>query len=214
MGTIKKGILGGFSGTVGTVVGANWRGMDVIRSLPKSGNSTPSAAQMLQREKFRLAIKFQNAVRRLQSRLYSSNSGVRSRVNLAASYILKESIAVQGGQPVLIMDKVLITKGDLRGFSALSVTAAGGHQLEFSWEDNSGQTMAAETDKFCTAVFEPESGEFDLKENVGLRSEGAATVVLPTTWSEKQVHVFAFFQDEAEATACNSQYLGSLTVEA
>jgi hypothetical protein len=35
MGTFNKGILGGFSGKVGTVVGFNWRGLDVMRSLPK-----------------------------------------------------------------------------------------------------------------------------------------------------------------------------------
>ena len=28
MGTISKGILGGFSGTVGTVIGGSWKGID------------------------------------------------------------------------------------------------------------------------------------------------------------------------------------------
>jgi hypothetical protein len=36
MGTIKKGILGGFSGKVGTVVGASWKGISYI---------TPAARQ-------------------------------------------------------------------------------------------------------------------------------------------------------------------------
>lgn len=36
MGTIKQGILGGFSGKVGNVVGASWKGIDYIRSLPSS----------------------------------------------------------------------------------------------------------------------------------------------------------------------------------
>ena len=35
MGTFKKGILGGFNGTVGTVVGSNWKGITVMRSRPK-----------------------------------------------------------------------------------------------------------------------------------------------------------------------------------
>ena len=30
MAEIKKGILGGFSGKVGTVVGANWRGTNIL----------------------------------------------------------------------------------------------------------------------------------------------------------------------------------------
>ena len=36
MGIIKKGILGGFSGKVGNVVGASWKGIDYIRSLPST----------------------------------------------------------------------------------------------------------------------------------------------------------------------------------
>lgn len=49
MAQIKKGILGGFSGKVGTVVGANWRGKDIIRSLQKSNNKAPTDLQLLQR---------------------------------------------------------------------------------------------------------------------------------------------------------------------
>ena len=36
MGTIKKGILGGFSGVVGTVTGGNWKGIDYMRSRATS----------------------------------------------------------------------------------------------------------------------------------------------------------------------------------
>ena len=36
MGTIKKGILGGFSGKVGTVIGAAWKGIDYMRSVSTS----------------------------------------------------------------------------------------------------------------------------------------------------------------------------------
>jgi hypothetical protein len=32
MGTIKQGILGGFSGKVGTVIGASWKGINYMRS--------------------------------------------------------------------------------------------------------------------------------------------------------------------------------------
>lgn len=212
MGTIKKGILGGFSGTVGTVVGANWRGMDVIRSRPKSSGSNPTPLQILQRQKFALAIKFQNSLRAMQSRLYGDNSGVKSRVNLAAAYLLKEVVTEENGNVFLQMDKVLITKGDLTGFQNLEKTANTGEKIVFSWEDNSSQAMANVTDLFCTAVYEEESGEFNVQEGPEQRSGGAATVTLPTSWNGKSVHVFAFFQNELQDKACNSVYLGTVTV--
>ncbi|WP_291131895.1 DUF6266 family protein [Flavobacterium sp. UBA7682] len=52
MGTYNKGILGPFSGKVGTVVGANWRGKDIMRSLPKKTNRTPTETQLLKRQLF------------------------------------------------------------------------------------------------------------------------------------------------------------------
>ncbi|WP_417431107.1 DUF6266 family protein [Halpernia sp.] len=209
MGTIKKGILGGFSGTVGTVVGANWRGIDIIRSRPKSSGGVPTALQMLQRKKFAMAIQFQNALRSMQSRLYGDNAGVKSRVNLAASYLLREVISEVNGEPVIVMDKVVITKGSLTGFQNLSVTEATGNLLNFTWEDNSNQVMAEITDLFCTAIYEEESGRFNVQEGPEQRNAISATVHLPEEWNGKTVHVFAFFQNSTQDVACNSVYLGT-----
>ncbi|TXD49276.1 DUF6266 family protein [Polaribacter sp. IC073] len=58
MATFEKGILGGFSGKVGNVVGARWRGENVMRSLLKRGNYTATAKQEEQRQKFKTLIGF------------------------------------------------------------------------------------------------------------------------------------------------------------
>lgn len=213
MGTIKKGILGGFSGTVGTVVGANWRGMDVIRSRPKSSGRNPTPAQLMQQEKFALAIKFQNSLRSMQSRLYGENAGVKSRVNLAASYLLREVVAEINGQAVLVMEKVIVTKGTVTGFQNITVTSAADQTLNFSWDDNSSQMMAKATDIFCTAVFEEESAEFAIHEGPEQRDAGTAAAVLPELWAGKTVHVYAFFQNAEQDSACNSVYLGTVVVQ-
>lgn len=212
MGTFRKGILGGFSGTVGTVVGATWRGMDVMRSRPKKSGSAPTAQQLLQREKFSLAIQFQNSLRTMQKRLYGNNAGVKSRVNLAASQLLREVVAEQNGQVVLLMNKVQITKGDRTGFQNLAVTAAVGETLGFTWVDNSEQVMAEETDIFSCAIYEPETGVFHIQEGPEVRTSELAAVVLPEEWNGALVHVFAFFQSAEQNTACNSLYLGPVTV--
>lgn len=213
MGTIKKGILGGFSGTVGTVVGANWRGMDVIRSRPKSSGGKPTPLQLMQRAKFALAIKFQNSLRSMQSRLYGENAGVKSRVNLAASYLLREVVDYVNDQAVLRMEKVIITKGLLTGFQNLAVTDAAAQTLNFTWTDNSNQMLAKATDIFCTAVYEEESGDFEIQEGPETRMAGTASLVLPELWAGKTVHVYAFLQTMEQDVACNSLYLGTVVVQ-
>lgn len=52
MGKIKQGILGGFSGKVGTVVGGAWKGIDYMRSLATSISNPKSPAQVAVRNNF------------------------------------------------------------------------------------------------------------------------------------------------------------------
>lgn len=52
MGTYKQGILGPFSGKVGTVVGSNWRGVYYMRSLAPHVGNPKTPAQVAARERF------------------------------------------------------------------------------------------------------------------------------------------------------------------
>ena len=53
MGKIKQGILGGFKGKVGTVIGASWNGIAYMRGLAQSVKNPKTAAQLTQRAFFR-----------------------------------------------------------------------------------------------------------------------------------------------------------------
>ena len=53
MGKIKQGILGGFRGKVGTVIGASWNGISYMRGLAQSHKNPKTAAQTKQRGFFR-----------------------------------------------------------------------------------------------------------------------------------------------------------------
>lgn len=52
MGRIKQGILGGFLGKVGGVVGSNWKGIATMRAMPLSVSNPKTAAQQLNRGRF------------------------------------------------------------------------------------------------------------------------------------------------------------------
>ena len=53
MGKIKQGILGGFKGKVGTVIGASWNGIAYMRGLAQSVKNPKTAAQLQQRTYFK-----------------------------------------------------------------------------------------------------------------------------------------------------------------
>lgn len=57
-GTFQKGILGGFSGKVRTVIGGNWKGIDYMCSKGSNGNKNPTQPLLWQQLKFSLCIRF------------------------------------------------------------------------------------------------------------------------------------------------------------
>ena len=53
MGKIKQGILGGFRGKVGTVIGSSWNGISYMRGQAQSVRNANTEAQQAQRAFFK-----------------------------------------------------------------------------------------------------------------------------------------------------------------
>ena len=213
MATLSKGILGGFSGKVGPVVGATWRGMDVIRSRPKSSRRTPSERQLEQQLKFKLAISFLQPIKNIQSRFFGSGSGVKSRVNLAVSYTISEAIQMVAGLPELIFNKVLITRGELTSFQNAVLTTQPGGVLHLEWEDNSTQGDAAPKDQVSIVCYCAELNNWEIYEGIVMRSDLMADVTLPAYCLGKTMEVYAFLNNEKQTAASTSLYLGQHLVK-
>ena len=58
MGTIKQGILGDFSGKVGTVIGGTWKGIGYMRGIPAKVANPQTDAQLAQRDKVKITMAF------------------------------------------------------------------------------------------------------------------------------------------------------------
>ncbi|WP_333851657.1 DUF6266 family protein [Epilithonimonas sp.] len=212
MATFNKGILGGFSGKLGTVVGANWRGKDIMRSLPKPSKKEPTEKQLLQQAKFKLAISFLQPLKPIQSQYFGSGSGVKSRVNLATSYTINEAMQVVADVPELVYNKVLITKGELTGFQNAVLTTQVGGVLSLEWEDNSTQGNASATDQVNLVCYCKELKIFEIFEGIVMRSDLMLDVRLPNYCIGKAVDVYAYLNNVRQTTASNSIYLGEQMV--
>jgi Family of unknown function (DUF6266) len=93
MGIISKGILGGFSGKVGTVVGGNWKGIDYMRSMSSSKRTSFSQAQLEQQAKFALSVKFLQPINGLLDITFRDYAIKMTGQNNAMRYTLKNAIA-------------------------------------------------------------------------------------------------------------------------
>ena len=212
MARITKGILGGFSGKVGTIVGARWRGQDIIRSTPKVSTRPPSEKQQMQQSKFKMVIAFLQPLKNIQTKYFGSASGSRSRVNMAVSYTISEAVQMTGDTAELVYNKVLITKGDLTGFQNMTALPQTGHVIRLSWENNATQGNASETDQVNLVCYCEELGRFDTFESAAARNALTADVTLPAAYAGKEVQVWSYLHNAKGSSASNSIHLGALTM--
>ena len=113
MGTIKQGILGGFSGKVGTVVGSSWKGISYMRGQAQNVKNPRTAKQVAQRDKFSLALSF---IRPIQSFIqigFKTYAHRQSAFNAAMSYTLKN--VIKGTYPSFTIDytQAMVSRGSL-----------------------------------------------------------------------------------------------------
>ena len=212
MATYQKGILGGFSGKVGNVVGARWRGQDVMRSLPQRGDYKPTEDQLLQRERFKTVITFLTPIKPVLSKYFGKKQGVKSTYNLATSYHLREALTAIPGGFEMDFAKVLISKGDLRGLDTPTLAAAANQVLDLGWVDNSGQGNADPLDQLVVVVYAPATHLYQTFEFVGTREETAVQLTLPAFMAGQEVQTWATFVTEDGKLAAISSYLGAVTV--
>ncbi|TPV32745.1 hypothetical protein FJ651_10540 [Paucihalobacter ruber] len=213
MAFINQGILGGVSGKVGSVVGARWRGRNIIRSLPSRRNYTPTAAQEDQRERFGTVIQFLSPIRAIVSAFYGKKQGDKSAYNLATGYHLKEALLPNLPDGYVInYTKVLISKGDLLGLANPTVSPDVNQQLTISWLDNSGQGNAAATDELIVVVYNPTLELFETANPAGTRDLTTVQMPLPAYWAGQEVQVWATFVTQDRKLAATSSYLGAVTL--
>ena len=121
MGTIKQGILGGFSGKVGTVVGASWKGISYMRGQAQHVKNPRTAAQTYNRAALRAIT---DALRPIATTLqitFAKSAGKMSAFNKAVQINYKKAIINQDGQPVVDYSKLVLSKGNIKPFSTLFI---------------------------------------------------------------------------------------------
>lgn len=211
MGTIKKGILGGFSGTVGTVVGANWRGIDYMRSRTNRRSFTSSQKQIEQQQKFKLISQFQQPINGLLNQTFTSYAVKMTGANSALGYNLRN--AVSGTYPDYAVDYslFLVSRGDLQNGQNPSATAGGNGLVNFAWTNNAGSGKAQPTDKAILVVCCPELQQFVYTLDGADRSEETASFDV-SAFTGKTVQAWIGFTSDTGTSIATSIYMGELTI--
>lgn len=216
MGILRQGILGGFRKKAGSVVGAYWRTLDVIRGLPRSSGKAPTQAQKDQQLKFRLTTSFLSWISDLVEVGYKSMSKVATPMNLAVSYNI--NAAITGIAPDFTLDykKIRFSDGKLNLPEGLSVESVAGAKLKFSWlhTDPDSKFLDA-TDMASILVYNPVKAKFLKLLNVVPRSTGTYTLQVPVSFADDEVHCYISFNSVKQKNLVSlSAHLGLVPVVA
>lgn len=210
MGRVKKGILDGFSGTVGTVVGANWRGIEYMRSQGPSTNSSNTPAQAAQKAKFTIVSQFLLGMKDLLETGFRDFANKMTGLNSALAYNIKN--AVTGVYPnfSIVYSEVLISRGSLPK-PILPVAAAGASGvIAFTWTNNTGIGKAKADDKAILVAYSPELNHTAFAIGA-LRSAGTGTLNAPEM-KGKVVQTWVSFVSADNKDIATSVFAGQVTV--
>lgn len=145
--------MGGISGTVGPVVGANWRGIDYIRSKPSKRKSVSTRGQRAHQSKFALLSSFLQTMKDLLLIGFKGQALQMTEQNAAFSYNFKNAVTGDHPKAVVLYPLVQVTRGSLP--NAVQPFAAAGEvgAVDFHWVDNTGIGIAKEYDKAILVAY-------------------------------------------------------------
>lgn len=212
MATILNGILGGFSGTVGTVIGASWNGIEYMRSRASVITQPNTPAQLEQRAKFGLAGKFLRPLIPFLRVSYKELAVKKSAFNAAMAHTLEN--AVTGLYPDFTIDytKVLVSQGLLGAAENAAAVSVDPNSIDFTWDDNTSEYGADASDLVVLVAYCPMLKKFATNVGPATRSEGLHTMTLPLSYSGQEIQTYIGFCNAQRNEFSNGEFLNMVTV--
>ena len=213
MATYTSGITGPFSGKVGAVVGVNYKGKAVLRSVPKIRTKPATPGQLNQQAKMIKVMQLLSPIKELITIYFGTSVDTRSRNNLAVSYYLTEVVYYQDDNLVVQYEKMMFAQGILQFLNNLACVIGAENTLQLTWNDNSIQGGTKSTDELIVVIYNPVKEEYIYYAPAAMRADTTATVALPTDFIGDNLFVYAFMASADGKSNSSSWCLGSFLVE-
>ncbi|TRX70564.1 DUF6266 family protein [Carboxylicivirga sp. M1479] len=210
MGQFKKGILGGFSGKVGNIIGSTWKGITYMRSLSEASNKTPSEKQMIVRARFAYASQFLQPLGPVLKVGYRTQTKKQSPQNAAMSIFMAD--ALSGEYPAYRTDyeKLRIAKGTLQVANSPQVQLVG-DEIEFTWDD-SALNLKEHGDNYAVLLATGEELYPSYSLTEFRRDNKGGVLALPHGPSGSTAHCYLAFAQAEGSEVSNDVYVGSIVL--
>lgn len=216
MGKIKGGILGGFNGKVGNVIGFAWKGRAVMRGIAQSVHDPKTEKQMLARERFKMILALGDLIgfENLGGGLKAAGNALKKRITAGNEFVKLNYAAITGSEIdnlVVSYADVQVSKGKYPGVILRgTVTSDDPGSAHIAWINNAGQAGAQDADVVKILAVDPEQGTTaDFSAN---RSAGSVDLDLPSYMVGHAVHFYLYCIGASNNKVSNSVYAGKATI--
>ncbi len=205
MGKVSAASQNAFSGKVGNLVGATWKGIPYIRTRPDVSNRKLSDGQKKQCTKFGLAVKLARTLLPYIRVGYRTESEGKTQFNAAISYISKYGIT--GVAPDFAIDypSVYVSRGALLPAEGAQVEREG-RQIVFAWTDNSGDCDAAPTDVALPMVLNTVKQQAVYATEGATRADQGVVLEVPASWATDACVAYLGFAAADGGEVSNSEF--------
>ena len=216
MGKIKQGILGGFKGKVGTVIGASWNGIAYMRGLPQSVRNPKTAAQEAQRAFFR---EVQDLAGQLtveqQLFLFPTSPSGMTRRNALVKQFAEDPVITADSKSVNLAELTTIGNAPTADLPDVTVSAdnvEGSDVLKMQW-DTDNDWRNAHADEYPTIFVANVTKKkiFLVNSTAVVGASGEASFTVPLAAYGEASDEFSGFMLATGATTAPSGY-GTLSV--
>ena len=207
---IKRGILGGFSGSVGSVVGSSWKGLAVMKAKPLSVANPNTAAQQAQRTKFSSIVEVAKQllvemVKPLWDRFAQGMSGYNMFVSVNVDAFTSSG--------VFIPSAFVLGQGKLTGTVNLTAAAdASTNTVDFGWSNNSGTGTALASDVSFLAYYNSTKDYWMQLETVFTRADLAASLIDNVMAINDELEIYQCFRSADGTRVSNSVWIQAIVV--
>lgn len=212
MGKQIGGINGPFLGKVGNIVGYQWKGRWVMRSVAKEFHDAKTELQMEQRSRLGAAMSF---AARLRDILLIGFKQVANEARMTEyNYFYKtnnDCLAWDGEHLTVDYEHLRLSEGPVAPVRFGAVEVVGEMTLAIDFEKNPEHRVSGSNDRVYVAAICASRGEAVLSLPVYRRMK-RITVPLPLAWEGLDVCLYGFVQDNAGRTS-ESMYIGGGTLE-
>jgi hypothetical protein len=212
MGTIKQGILGGFSGKVGTVIGGIWKGITYMRGIAPSHSDAQTDAQLTQRMKFAVTMQFLQPVSQFLKIGWKNYAVKMTAVNAAFSYNFHN--ALLGTYPNFTINyaKALLAHGTLTPALNPVASSTAASVVTFSWDNNSTEIGASSLDKTLIVVYNGTKNQAVYFDGLTDRATVTQTVSVPGSFKADTVQCYIAFISVDGQLVSDSLFAGAVVV--